>query len=188
MKRCREITGTVLLTVGFVFVGYGLFIPAKAVLAQVLLERAWMAAPKDGKVPKPWPWADTKPIARIKVDDLDVSEIILAGAHGRSLPFGPGHVDGTSEPGRPGHSVIAAHRDTHFSFLENIKIGMAVSVELPGGQSSSYVVVDMRVLDTRSETIVIDHTTNMLSLVTCFPFNDWNPGGPMRYVVTAVSV
>jgi len=43
-------------------------------------------------------------------------------------------------------------------------------------------------LDARSETIVIDHTTNMLSLVTCYPFNDWNPGGPMRYVVTAVSV
>lgn len=88
MTRSREITGIALLAVGFVFVGYGLFIPAKAVLAQVLLERAWIAAPKDGKAPKPWPWADTKPIARIKVGDLDVSEIILAGAHGRSLPFG----------------------------------------------------------------------------------------------------
>lgn len=188
MTRAHEVTGIVLLAMGLVLVGYGLFVPAKAVLAQVLLERAWMAAPKDGKAPKPWPWADTNPIARIKVDDLDVSEIILAGAHRRSLPFGPGHVDGTSEPGRSGHSVVAAHRDTHFSFLENIKIGMAVSVELPGGQSSSYVVVDMRVLDARSETIVINHATNTLSLVTCYPFKDWNPGGPMRYVVTAIGV
>ena len=188
MTRAREVADIVLLAVSFVLIGYGLFIPAKAVVAQVLLERAWMVAPKDGKAPKPWPWADTNPIARIKVDDLDVSEIILAGAHGRSLPFGPGHVDGTSEPGRPGHSVVAAHRDTHFSFLKNIKIGMAISVELPGGQSSNYVVVDMRVLDARSETIVINHATNTLSLVTCYPFKDWNPGGPMRYVVTAIGV
>ena len=65
---------------------------------------------------------------------------------------------------------------------------MAISVELPGGQSSNYVVVDMRVLDARSETIVINHATNTLSLVTCYPFKDWNPGGHMRYVVTAIGV
>lgn len=188
MTRIREVAGIIFLAVGLVLVGYGFYIPAKAVLAQMLLERAWMAAPTGGKAPKPWPWADTRPIARIKVDDLDVSEIILAGAHGRSLPFGPGHVVGTSEPGRPGHSVVAAHRDTHFSFLENIKIGMAINVEQPGGRSFRYVVVDMRVLDARSETIIIDHATNTLSLVTCYPFEDWNPGGPMRYVVTAVGV
>lgn len=49
-------------------------------------------------------------------------------------------------------------------------------------------MVDMRVLDARSETIVINHATNTLSLVTCYPFKDWNPGGPMRYVVTAIGV
>ena len=133
MTRAREVTDIVLIAVSFVLIGYGFFIPAKAVVGQVLLELAWMAAPKDAKVPKPWPWADINPIARIKVDDLDISEIILAGAHGWLLPFGSGHVDGKSEPGRPGHSVVAAHRDTHFSFLKNIKIGMAVSVESHGG-------------------------------------------------------
>jgi len=170
-------------------VGYGLFIPAKAALAQVLLERAWVAAPMDGgAAPKPWPWADTKPVARIRIEDLNVSEIVLSGAHGRSLPFGPGHVDGTSELGRPGHSVVAAHRDTHFSFLKDMKIGMTIDIETPGQEFVRYIVVDMKVLDARTETIEIDHTTNTLSLVTCYPFKDWNPGGPMRFVVTAVGV
>ncbi len=53
MTRAREVAGIVLLAVSFVLIGYGLFIPAKAVVAQVLLERAWMVAPKDGKAPKP---------------------------------------------------------------------------------------------------------------------------------------
>ena len=73
MTRAREVADIVLLAVSFVLIGYGLFIPAKAVVAQVLLERAWMVAPKDGKAPKPWPWADTNLIARIKMDDLYVS-------------------------------------------------------------------------------------------------------------------
>jgi len=188
MTCAKEKIGIVLLAVGLVLVGYGVYIPAKATLAQVLLERAWVAAPKDGAAPKPWPWADTRPIARIKVKDLNVSEIVLAGAHGRSLPFGPGHVDGTSEPGRPGHSVVAAHRDTHFSFLQDVKIGMAIDVEAPSEQFARYIVVDMEILDARTETIEIDHATNTLSLITCYPFKDWNPGGPLRYVVTAVGV
>ena len=73
MTWAREVAGIVLLAVSFVLIGYGLFIPAKAVVAQVLLERAWMVAPKDGKAPKPWPCAYTNLIARIKMDDLDVS-------------------------------------------------------------------------------------------------------------------
>jgi len=54
VTRAREVADIVLLAVSFVLIGYGLFIPAKAVVAQVLLERAWMVAPKDGKAPKPW--------------------------------------------------------------------------------------------------------------------------------------
>jgi len=73
--------------------GWGLYIPAKAVVAQVLLERAWMAAGPTGIAPPPWPWADTRPIARIRTSDNQHNAIVLAGAHGRSLAFGLGHVD-----------------------------------------------------------------------------------------------
>jgi len=186
-RRRREIAGIVLIAVGVVFIGYGVYIPAKAALAQVLLERAWSAAPLVGPVPRPWPWADTRPVARILVPRHKVSLIVLAGAHGRALPFGPGHVDGTAEPGRPGHSVVAAHRDTHFAFLWYLRIGETIEVERPGGGKISYVVVEKDVLDIRKQTISLDPSGDVLSLVTCYPFTDWDPGGPLRYVVTAIA-
>ncbi|MBO6521633.1 MAG: class GN sortase [Rhodospirillales bacterium] len=186
-RRKREITGIVLIAIGLVLAGYGLYIPAKAALAQELLERAWAAAPAHGAAPRPWPWADTRPVARISAPRLEVSLIVLSGAHGRSLPFGPGHVDGTALPGEPGHSVVAAHRDTHFAFLKDTRIGDRIDVARPGGRETGYVVVEKSVLDTRKEKIRLDPGADILTLVTCYPFTDWNPGGPLRYVVTAVA-
>lgn len=186
--RMREKAAVALIAAGLVLVGYGAYIPIKAQVAQVLLQRAWAAAPKDGPAPRPWPWADTWPVARIEVPKLDASAIVLEGAHGRSLPFGPGHVEGTAAPGLPGHSVVAAHRDTHFAFLRHVGIGQEIWVERPGGAKSRYVVVDLRVLDTRKETIYVDDSLDILTLVTCYPFTDWEPGGPLRYVVTAAGM
>ncbi len=168
--------------------GWGLYIPAKAVVAQVLLERAWMAAGPTGIAPPPWPWADTRPIARIRTSDNQHNAIVLAGAHGRSLAFGPGHVDGTSLPGGIGHSVVAAHRDTHFAFLRDVVVGQKIIVERPGGVQRRHVIVDIEIIDVRTETIMINHDSDLLTLVTCYPFEDWNPGGPLRYVVHAIAI
>ncbi len=168
--------------------GWGLYIPAKAVVAQVLLERAWTAARLTGTAPPPWPWADTRPIARIRTSDNQYNAIVLAGAHGRSLAFGPGHVDGTSLPGGIGHSVVAAHRDTHFAFLRDVVVGQEIIVERPDGVQRRHIIVDIEIIDVRTETITINHDSDMLTLVTCYPFEDWDPGGPLRYVVHAVAL
>lgn len=176
------------MVVGIVLIGWGLYIPAKAALAQVLLERSWAAASPTAVAPPPWPWADTRPIARIRVDDHAFNTIVLSGAHGRSLAFGPGHIDGTALPGGIGHSVVAAHRDTHFAFLRDVIVGQKIFVELPGGSIREHIIVDTQVIDVRKETIAIDHNADMLTLVTCYPFEGWNPGGPLRYLVHAVAV
>lgn len=186
-RRMREIIGIVLIAAGLVLAGYGLFIPAKAALAQMLLERAWAAAPAHGAAPRPWPWADTRPVARISLSRHQVSVIVLASADGRSLPFGPGHVAGTALPGGLGHSVVAAYRDTHFAFLKDVRIGDRIDVERPGGLEIGYVVVEKNVLDVRKQDIVLDPGADVLTLVTCYPFTDWDPSGPLRYVVTAVA-
>ncbi len=186
-RRLREITGIGLIAAGLVFAGYGVSIPAKAALALVLLERAWRVAPLHGSAPRPWPWADTRPVARISVPKLDVSLIVLSGEHGGSLPFGPGHVGGTSYPGEPGHSVVAAHRDTHFAFLRLIRVGERITVERPGEVRTTYTVVEKDVLDVRRQKIALDPMSDLLTLVTCYPFTDWNPRGPLRFVVTAVA-
>lgn len=168
--------------------GWGVYIPVKAAVAQVLLERAWIAVGPTGIAPPPWPWADTRPIARIRMSGDEHDTIVLSGAHGRSLAFGPGHIDGTSLPGGIGHSVVAAHRDTHFAFLRDVVVGQEIIVERPSGVQRRHVIVDIEIIDVRTETIMINHDADMLTLVTCYPFEDWNPGGPLRYVVHAIAV
>jgi sortase A len=74
----------------------------EAQLAQVLLRRAWAETQATGRPVKPWSWADTWPVARLSVPRHDVDLIVLAGASGRTLAFGPGHVDGRAAPGTPG--------------------------------------------------------------------------------------
>jgi sortase A len=61
----RRLLALTLAAVGVIGCGQGLWIPAKACLAQVLLERAWHRALDGESAPRPWSWADTWPVARI---------------------------------------------------------------------------------------------------------------------------
>ncbi len=166
----------------------GLWIPGKAALAQALLERAWSRARAAGGVgtPRPWPWADTWPLARLRVPRLGISRIVLAGASGRTLAFAPGHVDGTAAPGAAGNSAIAGHRDTNFAFLERLRAGDELIVEGADGLETRYRVSDTAVVD-RSRTEILASTgEDRLTLVTCWPFDAPAPGGRERYVVNAL--
>jgi sortase A len=45
--------------------------------------------------------------------------------------------------------------------------------------------MDIDVVDSRRSSLLLDTEQSVLSLVTCYPFDAPEPGGPMRYVVTA---
>jgi sortase A len=105
---------------GLVLFGQGAYMHAKALLAQVLLARAFATTIATGQPTKPWSWADTWPVARIEVKRLNASAITLAGSSGQALAFGPGHVELTPDAGERGVAVYAAHRDTHFNFLRDV--------------------------------------------------------------------
>jgi sortase A len=160
-------------------------IQAKAWLAQVLLERAWAASLAGAEGVRPWPWADTWPVARLQAPGLGVERIVLAGASGRTLAFGPGHMDGSAAPGAPGHSILSGHRDTHFRFLKDLAPGDALRVQGPDGAWRNYRVSATEVIDARHARLLPDDATPRLSLVTCYPFDAITPGGPLRYVVSA---
>src|SRR5829696_134906 len=112
-----QLAATTLLAAGLVLFGQGLWLQAKAVLGQILLERAFAKTLATGQDVKPWPWADTWPVARVEAPRLGKSAIVLHGSSGQALAFGPGHIEGTPQPGEPGTAVLSAHRDTHFAFL-----------------------------------------------------------------------
>ncbi len=152
------------------------------------MQRAWTRAGNGESRPAPWPWADTWPVARLSAMAGDVNLIVLAGGSGRTLAFGPGHLSASAMPGAVGNSVIAGHRDTHFNFLQHLDIGEPLVVETATGDRHLYEVSHIEVVDARRSSLLLDTGESLLSLVTCYPFDAEEAGGPMRFVVTARKV
>ena len=189
IKRTRFSRRTLRLaffTLAAVLLGNAGYLQAKAALAQVLLERAWDRSAAGATPAKPWPSADTRPVARLRVASLHVNQIVLAGDSGRTLAFGPAWNEASALPGEPGTSVISGHRDTHFSFLREVKNGDTVELDR-GGRRLRYRVVAHRIVDARTTRIDAQNADgDRLLLVTCYPFDEWIAGGPLRYVVEAL--
>ena len=181
----RSLIVACLLGLGFWQLGQGAYIPAKAWFAQELMQRAWLRSTDDSDHQAPWPWADTWPVARLAAKSGKVDLIVLAGGSGRTLAFGPGHLSASALPGERGNSVIAGHRDTHFNFLRDVKLGEPLYVENIGGSKYVYEVIGIDVVDSRRGSLLLDTDAAILSLVTCYPFDQREAGGPLRYVVTA---
>src|SRR6204780_1031186 len=134
----RFILPLLLTLIGLLLLGQGAYIHAKALLAQVLLERAFDQTIATGDPTKPWSWADTWPVARIEVKRIGASAIVLSGSSGQALSFGPGHVETTPDAGERGVAVYAAHRDTHFRFLRDVAIGDEIDVTRSDGKIFRY--------------------------------------------------
>ena len=180
----------VLLAVGALEFGAGLYIPAKAAFAQHLVQRAWQRGeqPAAGRGARPWPWADTYPIARLTSAHTDDELFVLSGASGRTLAFGPGHLASSALPGDRGNSVILGHRDTHFRFLADLDKGDLLTIDRQDGRRVTFAVTGLDVVDVRRATVALDTATARLTLITCYPFDAPTAGGPLRYVVSAERV
>lgn len=187
MNRAALALCFALCAAGVVETGRGLAIPAKAAVAQVLLERAFAGSLADHRAHKPWPWADMTPAARLSVPRLGVARVVLDSGSGQALAFGPTLLPGGAVPGHPGTAVIAAHRDTHFRFLKDLRRGDAVVVQTRAGTLRRYRVTGTSVVRWDGYAVADERAGERLDLVTCFPF-DAVRRGPWRYVVHAQAV
>ena len=177
-------TSVALGTIGLVCITAACWIHLKAFAAQVLINAAWDRTQRGVADARPWPWADTTPVARMTFHDWKTL-VVLEGSSGRNLAFAPSHDAASVLPGEPGNSVISAHRDTHFRELEHTRVGDRVEVERADGRRFLFVVTDARVVDSRTTRIALGSDDTRLTLVTCYPFDAITPGGPLRFVVTA---
>jgi sortase A len=177
----------VLALAGAILFGQGIYIHAKAMLAQVLLDRAFAETIATGHAVKPWPWADTWPDARITVKRLGASAIALAGSSGQALAFGPGHVERTADAGERGVAVYAAHRDTHFRFLKDVAIGDEIDVTRHDGKTFRYRADGSSIVRFDQSGIDPFATGHELVLTTCWPF-DAITHGPLRYALNATMI
>jgi sortase A len=184
LRNYTRILLVCLLLAGLAAGGEGLWIFAKARLAQILMEMSWRRALAGERI-KPWPWADTRAIARLTIERDGAAIIVLAGASGRTMAFGPGHLDGTAMPGDAGNCVITAHRDTHFAPLRYVGPGDILSVQRPDGRSVRYRVQATRVVSKSDTSVLRQDARTRLTLITCYPFDAVRPGTPLRWVVVA---
>jgi len=167
-----------------VFLLDALWIPVKAELAQHLLERSWLRTLAGESNAKPWPWADTRAVAILEIPRLELTEIVLEGSSGRNLAFGPTLVNRTHLD-QSADRILSGHRDTHFSFLQELRIGDLLRLHTPT-EIRDYRVNWLEAVDSRVQQLVIDDSVERLTLLTCYPFDALTPGGPLRWVVTAI--
>lgn len=179
-SRVSTLLVVLVLATGVWQFGQGIWIHAKAQLAQFLISQAWQQTLIRHAPVKPWPWADTWPVARLRWQD-DVDLFVLAGINGAALPFGPGmetHAANRS-------MLIAGHRDTHFAFLKRIHRGDRLTLTDMNGRLTIFQVHSREIINSSQSSLEHEGNKSVLLLVTCYPFDALQAGGALRYVVTA---
>ena len=183
-KYWKPFLAGMLFIAGTLVIADGLAIYLKAKLAQVLIKQAWSETLVSDRDVKPWPWADTWPVARLQVADTDL--YILQGAQGSSLAFGPGWMEDSVRPEEVGTKLIAGHRDTHFKFLQDLQGNDALTLTGRDGRQTDYYVDSIQIIDSSKEQLLIDTQPEQLVLITCYPFDAIEASGPQRYIVNAL--
>ena len=174
-----------LLALALFFLASAFYIPAKALLAQHLLEHAWQRTLENEQANKPWPWADTFPVARLRVPSHEIDHIVLDGDQGNSLAFAPGLHPASEVSKLSGMIVISAHRDTHFNFLKDVQLGEVLELQNSEGEIAKYRVEDMQVVNANQSQLKSPDNSKWLALVTCYPFNTIQSDPSLRFVVMA---
>jgi sortase A len=172
---------------GLMLVGKGFYMKAKAEVSQVLLKRSFEAQLQGETNAKPWPWADFSTEAEITALRIGKTAVVLSGASGEALAFGPARLANTPAPGDLGTSVIAAHRDTHFRWLKDVKPGDLLIVTHKDGTNLTFRAGTSRIARWDESGINADAPGRNLALATCWPF-DATEQGPLRYIVSAEMV
>ena len=194
-RRGLRVLERLLLVVGVLCLGYFGYVSAETALYQAFetreLDAILAAAPPApspvGKVarpaaPRPRP-ADGTALGRLEIPRLNVSAIVRAGSDSRTLRLAVGHIGGTSLPGEPGNIGLAAHRDTFFRRLGEIRPDDLVRFVTAEG-TYVYRVEDTQVVDPHDTWVLNPTDEPALTLVTCYPFR-YVGSAPRRFIVRA---
>jgi len=143
----------------------------------LLTERASATSP---------PAAPKGVIGLLDVPRLGLSVMVVEGSGTAALRRAAGHIPGTALPGEPGNVGISAHRDTFFRPLRNIRQNDVITVSTPLGEYR-YRVVSTRIVSPADVEVLDPTDSQILTLVTCYPFY-FVGSAPDRFIVRAERV
>jgi sortase A len=122
-------------------------------------------------------------LTRLSIPKIHLDVVIMEGTSHQTLAVGPGHLKNTAAPGQPGNAVIAAHRDTYFRKLYELKPGDDIYVQR-AGRKYHYVVSAKRVVIPTDLSVLNSSEDSRLTLITCYPLHFIGPA-PERLIVLA---
>lgn len=126
--------------------------------------------------------AEGAPVARLRIPRIRLDEIVVEGVKDDELNAGPGHLPGSVLPGATGNAVISAHRDRHFSRLDELQLGDTIRTET--GQSiNTWVIIGRRVVG-RDTPALFKTNEPLLTLTTCWPVRYFG-NAPDRLILSA---
>ena len=125
--------------------------------------------------------------ARLTIARLGVSVMIEEGVTFGILRRSAGHIPGTAVPGQLGNVGVAAHRDTLFRGLKDIRKADLIQVSTIT-KEFKYQVTDILIVNPTDVGVLSpSEGRNTLTLVTCYPFN-FIGNAPRRFIVQATQV
>ena len=122
-------------------------------------------------------------IGNIAIARLGISVVLMEGTGESVLQHAAGHVAGTSLPGEPGNVGVAAHRDTFFRPLQNVRSSDVIVLTTPTGEYE-YRVVAVKIVNPSDVEVLSATQGETLTLVTCYPFY-FIGSAPERFIVRA---
>ncbi len=123
------------------------------------------------------------PLAVLRFERLNLRVPVFEGTDDKALSSGAGWIAGTTRPGEMGNIGIAAHRDSFFRALKDIRKGDVLELA-SGAVTDEYTVDQIEIVSPENVSVLRPRPVSSLTLVTCYPFY-FVGAAPSRYIVHA---
>lgn len=110
-------------------------------------------------------------VGTITLPSLKLSWPIYEGTTEAQLAKGVGHYVKSVLPGETDNTVLAGHRTTVFNRLGELKVNDKILVKTKAG-TFTYQVRKFRIVKRTDRTVIVPTPTAVLTLTTCYPFNN----------------
>ena len=194
MHRAARRSWIVFLAIGLAALGYAAYVTldarayqraealrferARAADAIANAEASAVAAAIAARIPD-----DGESIGEIVIGRLGIDVVIAQGDSDAILARAVGHLRATALPGVDGNVVLAAHRDTFFRPLKDVRAGDAITLRTRKGDFR-YEVEWTEVVRPTDVQVLEPTGGQTLTLITCFPFY-YVGAAPNRFIVHA---